>query len=142
VIDLWIPPPLTHPAPATPPAGDTAEGALSTATDHEESRAMTILSDAEHRTAIIDGLRRLATYLENHPDIPVGLSVTMHYSASARVNDDEQARAEVARIAALLEVLPEASEHGHYTATKQFGPVRYTTHAVPKAALRVTPGGE
>jgi hypothetical protein len=37
-----------HPAPTTPPAGETAEGALSTATDHEESRAMNHTIDLPH----------------------------------------------------------------------------------------------
>jgi hypothetical protein len=122
-----------HPVKQNAPAGISDEGAQS-ANDCEGVAAVNIISEAEHRAAVIDGLRLLATFLELHPDVPVGhVPVTLHYSASARAATDMDARAEVDRIARLLDVVTETSEHGHYTATRHFGLASYQAQALPEA---------
>jgi hypothetical protein len=89
----------------------------------------------EHRQDAIRALRDLADFLDAHPDLPVpwvdarpghGLEGT-----------DEEKRAEVDRIAAILGVQAKMSESGaHYEAERDFGHhVIYRQTAITQAEM-------
>jgi hypothetical protein len=91
----------------------------------------TSITDFEARAAVTAGLRALAEFLDAHPGLPVprfsisaGLTV---YPAGSQ----EHKRAEVDRIADVLQVT--AEEFGVYQAERRFGgPVAYRAVAVPE----------
>jgi hypothetical protein len=83
------------------------------------------------RTQTITGLRALADFLEANPAVPVnefGWTVTVHADGT-----DAEERAEVNRIAELLNVTPtdETEQGRHYRATKSFGRITYETVHIP-----------
>jgi hypothetical protein len=84
------------------------------------------------RHQIITGLRQLADYLHAHPDLPVSEHGWDLSDYTLRVSDD-QGRADVDRIAAILGVTPadDTRGGGHYTAAKAFGPITYRYVHVP-----------
>lgn len=115
------------------PVGISDEGAHQSANDRQESSAMSSIPEAEHRARVIDGLRLLATYLDDHPDVPVGYTpVSLEFSASAS-RSDEEACAEVDRVASMLGAVTETSSRGTYSASKCFGAAAYRVYAAPKA---------
>ncbi|RFU42754.1 hypothetical protein DZF91_04910 [Actinomadura logoneensis] len=85
------------------------------------------------RLKFVLGLRALAAFLEENPGVPItrGTRDLMFFTNS----DDCEfcQRAEIDRIAALLDVTPEdgTAEGGHYTATKCFGPLAYKAVFIP-----------
>jgi len=91
----------------------------------------TSVTGPEARAAVTAGLRALAEFLDAHPGLPVprysifaGLTV---YPAGSQ----EDKRAEVDRIAYVLQVNTE--EFGVYQAERRFGgPVAYRAVAVPE----------
>lgn len=86
---------------------------------------MSILTKADQRAACIAGLRELADFLENNPDVPVGGTFSFQYSASVKRTHAE-AVAEVDRVAALLGVgAGHPCGSTYYQANKHFGPVTY-----------------
>jgi len=101
----------------------------------------TCTTDPTARAAITAGLRALADYLDAHPGLPVpqfsmcaGLTV---YPGGSQ----EGKRAEVDRIAEVLQVVTE--EFGVYQAERRFGgPVAYRVAAVPKEAAAASGTGE
>jgi hypothetical protein len=91
----------------------------------------TSINDLEARTTVTAGLRALAEFLDAHPTLPVP-----QFSISAGVTvypagSHEDKRAEVDRIADVLQVNTE--EFGVYRAERRFGgPVAYRAVAVPE----------
>jgi hypothetical protein len=93
------------------------------------------------RAQVIDGLRALADFLDTNPDVPTNSWASISYSVSAAnmnkgyVSDDEE-RAEVDRVAAILGVTPELqADGGHYTAMRAFGPVEYHVTAITEECM-------
>ena len=83
------------------------------------------------RRDLITGLRALATFLEDSPQIPAPYSVdVLVFPPDA---PDEDGRAEIDRIAALAgaSVDDQTAEYGHYTASRVFGPVEYRAVFIP-----------
>jgi hypothetical protein len=92
------------------------------------------------RADIITGLRRLADYLDTHAEIPVA-PYGWDLLVSTHTSDDPGGKAEIDRIAALLDVpvRDETDAGGHCNATRAFGPITYTAFHIPassKAAYR------
>jgi hypothetical protein len=91
----------------------------------------TSISDLEARAAVTAGLRALGEFLDAHPELPVP-----RYSISSGMTfypagSQEDKRAEVDRIADVLQV--NAEEFGVYQAERRFGgPVAYRAVAVPE----------
>jgi hypothetical protein len=89
------------------------------------------ITDLEARAAVTAGLRALAEFLDAHPGLPV-----LQYSISAGltfypVGGQEDKRAEVDRIADVLQVT--AEDFGVYQAERRFGgPVAYRAVVVPE----------
>lgn len=89
---------------------------------------------ARHQT--ITGLRALADLLETNPAVPVeeyGTSYTVWIDAAT----DDQGRAHIARIAALLgaDVEDRLALGGHCTTLRAFGRVRYSAVYIPARRL-------
>jgi hypothetical protein len=91
-----------------------------------------IPGDLIERAQVIAGLRQLANYLADHPDVPVcpfGWDLNVYpRQATEALN-----RAEVDRIAAILAVTPadQTSTGGHYTAACTFGRITYQATYIP-----------
>jgi hypothetical protein len=96
-----------------------------------------IPDDLFARAQTIVGLRQLADYLEDHPDLPVkeyGFDLTVYPDTD---NDTDAAgRAEVDRIAGILDVTPtdNTPKGGHYIASKTFGRISYRAVHIPSRA--------
>jgi hypothetical protein len=83
------------------------------------------------RRDLITGLRALAHFLEDSPQIPAPYSVdVLVFPPDA---PDEDGRAEIDRIAVLTgaRIDDRTAEYGHYTASRVFGPVEYRAVFIP-----------
>ncbi|TDD22257.1 hypothetical protein [Nonomuraea diastatica] len=87
-----------------------------------------------HRVRLIDGLRALATYLEDRPELPVPHGANV--AVSVLHGTDEEKKAEVERIACLIGSAPDptAAGQGHHKVKVTFGPVEYSVTAITEAA--------
>jgi hypothetical protein len=88
-------------------------------------------AEAGERRSLIAGLRALATFLEDHPDVPSPRwADVMVFPADCT---DHEAQVEVDTIAALIgsDVHDETANQGHYTTSRGFGPVEYRAVAIP-----------
>ena len=89
---------------------------------------------AEHRNAVVNGLRALADFWSEHPDMPVPRypELTVNVIAAS----DEEERAEVDRIAGILGVTPTLNAtETHYRAQVTFGPLEVTVVAITEQAM-------
>jgi len=93
-------------------------------------------ANADERGSLIAGLRALAGFLEEHPDIPAPrwTDVLVFPPDSS----DAEAQSEVAAIAALIgaAVSDETASGGHYTTSRSFGPLHYRAVAIPLRARK------
>lgn len=88
------------------------------------------MTDDDHRTALIAGLRALADFLDANPAIPVPHSIdALHIPHHAT---DAEICAEVDHIAELLgtPISTRDRAYGHYAASIRFGPVEYRAVAI------------
>ncbi|GAB2823621.1 hypothetical protein GCM10027176_30100 [Actinoallomurus bryophytorum] len=97
---------------------------------------------ATHRADLIAGLHALADYLNANPAVPVP-EFSTDVLAHAR-GTDEEAFAEVDRVAALLgvAVCDRTGRGGHYKAVRWFGPVEYHCVAIPAAVMALHQAGQ
>lgn len=88
-------------------------------------------AEAGERASLIEGLRALAGFLEDHPGVPAPrwASVLVFPPGST----DRETQAEIDAIASLIgsEVHDDSADGGHYTASRDFGPVEYRAVAIP-----------
>jgi hypothetical protein len=95
---------------------------------------MTYASEIE-RQAIISGLRELADFLEENPEVPAPKYADVRVFPP-RASDAEN-QSEIDMIAALIGSGTEISHFGrHYKTTRQFGPVGYHAVAIPEDEKR------
>ena len=93
--------------------------------------------DFIERTQVITGLRKLADFLAAHPEVPVpSYGWTVSSFPTRRISDEEQ-RAEIDRLAAILQPcggkrIDETSMGGHDRAEITFGRVTYEMVHIPK----------
>jgi hypothetical protein len=90
-------------------------------------------ADQARRPGVIRGLRELAALLESCPGIPA--PYTVNVLVFPPDGTDSALITEVNRVAALLGVAVQdgTAQHGHYTASKCFGPVSYRVIAIPSS---------
>jgi hypothetical protein len=87
-------------------------------------------ADSTERTALINGLRGMADYLESNPEVPAPIYTDM---LTFPPNGEwAEMRAEIDAIAARLGVTARKSYGGHYVASRYFGPVEYRAVAIPR----------
>ena len=102
---------------------------------------MNYYANDEQRVRLIAGLRDLADFLDQNPDVPVPRRAdVLVFPAEA---SDAEMFAEIDTIAELIgSTASDAdSPHGHYSAVRNFGPVQYRAVAIPHSA-RDNEGGE
>lgn len=94
---------------------------------------MTYATPAQ-RSRLIAGLRDLAAYLEAHPEVPA--PPTVDTVAFAPAGTDAQMRAEIERIASLIDSAPDprAEVYGYHRTARDFGPVQYRAVAAREQA--------
>lgn len=80
-------------------------------------------ADTKERQAFIAGLRALADFLENNPEVPAPKYTTDVLVFLPFASDEEKKR-EIDVIASRIGSVSEPS-CGHYTASRRFGPVEY-----------------
>lgn len=86
-------------------------------------------ADIKERQAFIAGLRALADFLENSPEVPAPKYGTDVFVFPLFASDDEKRR-EIDVIASNIGSVSVPS-CGHYTASRRFGPVEYRAVAIP-----------
>ena len=86
-------------------------------------------ANADERGRLIDGLRVLATFLQDRLDVPAPRWADVYVFPPR--GTDEQMRAEIDRIAARIGAEPtDDAAYGHYAAARLFGPVQYRAVAI------------
>ena len=84
----------------------------------------------EERGRLIDGLRALAQFLHDRPDVPAPRYVDILVFPFKGTDDEE--RAEIDAIASRIGAEPREIVNGHYSASLCFGPVQYRAVAISK----------
>ena len=90
---------------------------------------MLFSTDPGQRREFIRGLRELAAFLDANPDVPVplyGTEISLHALGS-----DAEKFGAVDQIAGLIGA--ETVDGGHYSASRNFGPIEYRAVAIPAA---------
>jgi hypothetical protein len=91
---------------------------------------MNYYGNEEERARLIAGLRELAEFLDQNPDVPAPLSAVAY--VFPQDGSDTTMFAEIDVIAAQIGATPDAaSPAGHYSANRYFGPVQYRAVAIP-----------
>jgi hypothetical protein len=90
---------------------------------------MTTKTEADKLAGLIAGLRELADWYEQHPDVPLPLYPSFIHCVHS--DDDQAGTAELAAVAEALAV--EQSTHGgHPAAERVFGAVEFRVYYVPR----------
>ncbi|GAA1463139.1 hypothetical protein NE857_03485 [Nocardiopsis exhalans] len=97
-----------------------------------ERGCFTDAASPDLRARIIADMRALATFLEEHPELPVSPHTNVEVSYFPRTNIDDDSFAEVAEAASRLGRIP-AWEGEHYVVEHQRGAGRYRVVAIPEA---------
>jgi hypothetical protein len=92
-------------------------------------------SNAEERSNLIAGLRDLADFLEGRPEVPAPRWADV--MVFPRHSTEAQMKAAIDAIATLIDtdINDETAENGHYTASREFGPVQYKAVGIPARSL-------
>ena len=101
---------------------------------------MNYFANDEQRVRLIAGLRDLAVFLEQNPDVPAPSRADLLVFPSEA--SDAEMFAEIDSIAELIgsDASDSGSSNGHYSAVRSFGPVHYRAVAIPYHARKK--GGE
>jgi hypothetical protein len=95
---------------------------------------MSYYANSDERSGLIAGLRELAEFLDQNPQVPApcltDLLVFPPYGSDAQMFAEFDVIAE--RIGATASAAD--SPAGHYSAVRDFGPVQYRALAIPQAA--------
>lgn len=96
------------------------------------------MSAIDERAAFVAGLRELADFIESHPELPVPPRYTKTPVSPHLNGTDDEDRAEVDRIAAILGAVPVTTRGGHYEVARKFGGgVTYQAVAIPEQDMAV-----
>jgi hypothetical protein len=90
---------------------------------------MAYYASYDERGRLIDGLRAVAQFLHDHPDIPAPRWADVLVFPPD--GPDEEKRAEVDVIASRIGAETSESTGGHYSCSVSFGPVEYRAVAIP-----------
>jgi hypothetical protein len=91
---------------------------------------MNYYANNEERVRLIAGLRDLAEFLDQSPQVPAPIYADM--LVFPPTGSDTEMFAEIDAIAEQIGVTPSAGEpSGHYRAVRCFGPVQYRAVAIP-----------
>ncbi len=90
---------------------------------------MTYYASEDERGLLIDGLRAVAQFLQDHPDVPAPRWADVLVFPPD--GPDREKRAEIDAIAGRIGVETSESAGGHYSCRIGFGPVEYRAVAIP-----------
>src|SRR5690348_13364386 len=95
---------------------------------------MSTYANSEERARLIAGLRGLAEFLDQNPQVPAPRSTDL--LVFPPVGTDAEMFAEIDAIAGQLGTTASDADSpaGHYSASCDFGPVQYRAVAIPHAA--------
>jgi hypothetical protein len=96
--------------------------------------------DPARRAALIAGLRDMADFLESNPDVPSPPDTVVFVFPKLDTSDRER-RAEIDAIASRIFTQAHDTSHGHYVASRFFGPVEYRAVSIDHETHR-NPGEE
>jgi hypothetical protein len=85
-------------------------------------------ADQDERNRLIDGLRAVAQFLHDHPDVPAPRWADVFVFPLD--GSDGEKHAEIDVIASRVGVEPREIASGHYSASLSFGPVQYRAVAI------------
>lgn len=91
---------------------------------------MAYYANQDERSRLIDGLRAVAQFLQDHPDIPAPRWADVLVFPPD--GSHEEKRAEIDTIAARIGTETSESTGGHYSCSISFGPVEYRAVAIPE----------
>jgi hypothetical protein len=99
--------------------------------EHRKGVIHMTYANLEERSSLIAGLRDLADFLKGNPEAPVPRWADV--LVFPLTGTDIEMKAEIDTIAALVgaDIKDETTDNGHYTATREFGPVRYKAIGIP-----------
>jgi hypothetical protein len=98
-------------------------------------------ANANERGRLIAGLRALADFLQDRPDVPVPRWTDVYVFPPRGTY--EQMRAEIDQIAARIGTEPtDHAAYGHYAVARGFGPVQYRAIAISEHADNSDAEGE
>jgi hypothetical protein len=103
---------------------------------------MSYHANPAERSRLTAGLRELAEFLDQNPQVPVPRSAELLVFPPD--GTDAEMFAAIDAIAELVGATPSAagSPAGHYSAVRGFGPVQYRAVAIPHSARTRSEGGE
>jgi hypothetical protein len=103
---------------------------------------MNYYANEEERQRLIVGLRELAEFLTQNPQVPAPRSTDLLVFPPN--GGDAEMFAEIDAIAGGIGALASDADspRGHYSAVREFGPVRYRAVAIPNRARNHSEGGE
>jgi hypothetical protein len=90
---------------------------------------VTYYASDDERDRLIGGLRALAQFLQDRPDIPAPRWISVLVFPPD--GPDEEQRAEIDAIASRIGAVTGESARGHYSCSINFGPVEYRAVAIP-----------
>jgi len=97
---------------------------------------MNYYANEEQRVRLVAGLRDLADFLDQNPDVPAPREADLLVFPSEA--SDAEMFAEINRVAELIgsDASDSSSPNGHYSVVRSFGPVHYRTVAIPYRARK------
>jgi hypothetical protein len=100
---------------------------------------MNFYANPEERVRLIAGLRSLAEFLDQNPEVPAPSRADLLVFPPR--GSDVEMFAEIDVIAETIGVIASDADSpaGHYSAVRDFGPVQYRAVAIPRSARE---GGE
>ena len=95
---------------------------------------MSYYANSEERAGLIAGLRELAEYLDQNPDVPAPRWTDLLVFPPA--GSDAEMFTEIDAIASRIGAAASDTDSpaGHYSASRDFGPVQYRAVTIPPAA--------
>ena len=95
---------------------------------------MSKYAKSDERSGLIAGLRELAEFLDQHPQVPAPRRTDLF--VFPQDGSDAEMFAEIDVIAAEIGATATDADSpaGHYSAVRDFGPVQYRAVAIPRAA--------
>jgi hypothetical protein len=103
---------------------------------------MNYYADNEERARLIAGLRDLAEFLDQNPQVPAPTNADLFVFPPT--GTDAEMFAEIDAIAGQIGATASDADSnaGHYTAVRDFGPVQYRAIAIPHSARTQSEGTE
>ncbi len=96
-------------------------------------------ANAGERGSLIAGLRALARFLEEHPGVPAPRWTDVLLFPPGSTDCDTQTAIDAIAVLIGSEVNDDTADDGHYTTSRDFGPVQYRAVAIPASIRKLAP---